>query len=332
MSVKKGSYDSAALRASRDQRFAAQSDPKAEAERYEASFLRNIGAAGEDYAWILANEAWLRLGFETFTDWYERRVAPVAARLGLRPARDQAKAAIEKAAEEQKALPKDQRRSQRELARVFGVSQATISRAAGDSNESNGAGNEQVSDPVRQFPAVEDAINQHFANQTSGLADTSLADESGEDRTDEELGRADPADSSAQPEVPGVASSSAPAEQEESPDSTPADEPEQREEGVPPAAPAPNPVAEKLAHNQAMTDWAQDTPEFKAAAMRKQLHAFMEAGWKFMDAVKPEEIALYLKPQLVDDMDSFSRAFDTWVDTTKAEWQQRTRPRLVKEA
>jgi len=207
------------LLAMRDIKAAGQADPIADARRHEASFLRNIAAAGEDHAWIIANQAWLQLGFDTFVDWYEARVAPVAARLGLRPAREQAKAALEQAAQEQRALPPKERRPQRELARVFGVSQPTVSRALGDSNESNETENAQVggtnSEQVGENPRPT------------------------EDHTNEDGDRPDPDPSSAQPESPRVDSGGAPAELEESPDSPPVVEQPQGKAGVSSPAAAP---------------------------------------------------------------------------------------------
>jgi hypothetical protein len=238
MSTKKtSSYSGAVLRMQRDERMAAVEDPVAQARRYEASFLRNIGAAGEDYAWIIANEAWLRLGFETFTDWYEERVAPLAARLGLRPAREQAKLAIEKAAEEQKALPRDQRRSQRDLARVFGVSQATISRAAGDSNESNGDESPQVSDPLASFPDAEKALEEFHNNQAAGLVDPPV-DESGEDHPAGKPGEAEIDHSAADVTTPSAPQTGTASSSEEH---GPVDGPERQDPaGVSgPAAPVP---------------------------------------------------------------------------------------------
>ncbi len=117
---KQQTYSGAALR-EQAQRFAAQVDPKAEAEGHEASFLRNMASAKADFDWLVSHSAWLNLGFSKFADWWETRVVPVASGLGMRPTRDVAKAVIETIAEEQKALPREQRRSQRQIAEMVGV-------------------------------------------------------------------------------------------------------------------------------------------------------------------------------------------------------------------
>lgn len=151
-------------------------------------------------------------------------------------------------------------------------------------------------------------------------------DESGEDRpATGTLGEAESdsalsaADVSA-PSAPQTGGGSSPDE------SKPVDGQPQAGLGVTQPAAVPEPPASPL------MQWAQGSTEHKAAALRKELHGFMAAGWALMNTVGPDEIAPFLKPQVIEDVDSFRRAFNTWVDATIANHQKYTRPRLVKEA
>lgn len=229
MSKPKGTYSGAVLRAAAAERFAAL-DPAAQARSHEASFLRHMSQAKDDFDWILANEAWAQLGFSTFADWWDERVAPLAASLGMRPTREIAKTVIEKVVEDQKDLPKAQQRSQREIAAMVGVDRSTVSRSAPGANARGGDLGEAATDPVDAMHAALEDIDAHLAGQ---------AGRSTEDPTDEESDPVVPvASSSALPEDSGTAPGSAPAEQEEPRDgSPPAGEPERAGAGV--TLPAP---------------------------------------------------------------------------------------------
>lgn len=225
---------SAQLRALRDIKLADQVDPKVEARRHEASFLRSMAQAKEDFDWILANEAWAQLGFSTFADWWDERVAPLAASLGMRPTREIAKTVIEKVVEDQKDLPKAQQRSQREIAAMVGVSQKSVSRSLTESNDSTADLGQAAADPVDAMHAALEDIDAHLAGQ---------AGQRTEDPTNEESDPVVPvAASSALPEAFGASSGSAPAEQEgSSSDSPPADERPQGDSGVSSPAAVPQP-------------------------------------------------------------------------------------------
>lgn len=223
MSKPKSTYDSAVLRLARDERLAA-ADPAAQARSHEANFLRHMSQAREDFDWIVANEAWVHLGHATFADWWDVRVTPIAASLGMRPTREIAKTVIEKVVEDQKDLPKAQQRSQREIAAMVGVDRSTVSRSAPGAN-ARGSDLEGPSvDPLDLIPAARDAIVASLAERA-------------QDVTTEDGAAAHDA-SSVLPEDRGVTSGSAPAEREESADSPPADEPERAGTGV--ALPAPD--------------------------------------------------------------------------------------------
>lgn len=316
MSKPKGTYSGAVLRAAAAERFAAQ-DPAAQARSHEASFLRHMSQAREDFDWIVANEAWVHLGHETFADWWDVRVKPIAASLGMRPTREIAKTVIEKVVEDQKDLPKAQQRSQREIAAMVGVSQKSVSRSLTESNDSTADLGEAATDPVDAMHAALEDIDAHLAGQ---------AGQHTGDHTDEGDGRGeDVADPSALPEAFGASSGSAPAEQEgSSSDSPPVDERPQANAGVSSPAAVPQQSPSLAA--------ALDSPEARAASLRRDLHGFMEAGWKVIDQIDPGEIAPALKPQVIEDVANFRRAIDGWLAAIGAEHRQYTRPRLVKEA
>jgi hypothetical protein len=310
----------AQLRALRDIKLADRADPAVEARRHEASFLSNMRQAKTDFDWILANQAWTQLGFPTFADWWDERVAPLGASLGMRPTREIAKTVIEKVVEDQRDLPKAQQRTQREIAAMVGVDRSTVARSAPGANARGSdledgaevAQTEPPADPLDQIPAARDAVDAFVAEQAKDI-------------TNEEPGPVVPVEAPpAQPEGSGVTSGSAPAKLEEIPPaSTPAD-PEQAGTGVTPPAPDPKPSP--------VLAWAQDSKEFKAASMRRDLHGFMEAGWKVVDQIDPGELAPFLKPQVIEDVAKFRAALDGWLAAIGDEHKQYTRPRLVKEA
>lgn len=169
MSAKKTQYSGAELRALRGQLDASRVDPTAEAERHEASFLRNMGQAKEDFDWLVTNEAWTHLGFLTFADWWDARVFPVASGLGMRPTREVARSVVEKVAEEQKALPKDQRRSQRQIAEMVGVGVGTVNR--------------QLSPPAAAPNGMPSSVPNGTRTESAAAGTNPVADEASSDTT-----------------------------------------------------------------------------------------------------------------------------------------------------
>jgi hypothetical protein len=215
------------LLAMRDIKAAAAVDPAAEARRHEASFLGNMKQAKADFDWIVAHEAWTQLGHATFADWWDVRVMPVAAGLGMRPTREIARTVIEKVVEDQRDLPKAQQRTQREIAAMVGVDRSTVARSTPGANA---RGSDLEATPVDAVDAMHAALED---------IDAHLAGQRTED-TDEDGDRPNPDPSPALPETQGVAPGSAPAEQEEPRDgSPPADERPQDESGVSSPAAAP---------------------------------------------------------------------------------------------
>ena len=120
----------AELRAMREQREADR--PGAEARRREASFLKNLSGARDDYRWITANEAWLQLGYENYTAWYVARVWPLIEALGARPTPELANDVIERVHIDEAALPATQRRTDAEVAALAGVDRKTVGRRSQD--------------------------------------------------------------------------------------------------------------------------------------------------------------------------------------------------------
>lgn len=121
MTAKSRKPTGAELRAMRDQRPAVRPYEGQEASRREASFLTNLTAAQDDFDWIVANEAWAKLGHETFAGWWEARVQPIMRGLSMRPSRELALEAAEIIRGEEAHLPPSQRRRERELAETVGV-------------------------------------------------------------------------------------------------------------------------------------------------------------------------------------------------------------------
>ncbi len=129
----------------------AAADPKAEAWAKESSFLRAVASAEEDLAWIVQRTAWTLLGFETFTAWWEARVP---AGLGWRPAREIAIVVLAQLRADQEALPKAQRRTNKQLAALVGLSETSIRRVAPRSLPApNGAGAD-----LGQSPDVDQSV------------------------------------------------------------------------------------------------------------------------------------------------------------------------------
>lgn len=92
-----------------------------DAARHEESFLGNLAGAQDEYDWLVENEAWSALGWDSFGNWWEGRVRPVMRALSMRPTREIAAKVVEQVRAEERALPPAQRRTQRELAAMVGV-------------------------------------------------------------------------------------------------------------------------------------------------------------------------------------------------------------------
>lgn len=115
--------------------------PNGEAGRRELTLLRHYSAAQEDLQWIVDNNAWTELGFDTFTGWFGERVAPVVRAAGLRPTQEFALYVLENVRADESALPRQQRLLQKELAGLVGVSVSTLRRLSQDRPQaSNDAG------------------------------------------------------------------------------------------------------------------------------------------------------------------------------------------------
>lgn len=128
-------------RAARDQRLAQQNVPNGEAGRRERKLLEHYAAAQDDLKWIVDNNAWNDLGFETFTGWYAAKVTPVVSAAGLRPTQEFALYVLDRVLADQEVLPASQRLIQKELAEIVGVPASTLRRLASRSLQApNGAG------------------------------------------------------------------------------------------------------------------------------------------------------------------------------------------------
>lgn len=120
----------AEMRAQREQR--QQADPAYEAKRREASFLKNLTNARDDYDWIVNNKAWTQLGYETHTEWYAARVHPLLLALGARPTPELSASILDHIEADEANLAGPQRMTQAEKAELAGVSRKTLSRRSQD--------------------------------------------------------------------------------------------------------------------------------------------------------------------------------------------------------
>lgn len=98
-----------------------------EARQLEEAFLAGLNDAQDAYERIVHGSAWIALGYGTFAEWWEIRVRPIMRALSMRPTREIAAAVIEQVRQEEAELPSAQRRTQRELAEMVGVTQQAIS-------------------------------------------------------------------------------------------------------------------------------------------------------------------------------------------------------------
>jgi len=105
------------------------STTEAQARHHEDAFLRDLSGAQDHYEWIVEHQAWRELGHDSYADWWESKVAPIMRALSMRPTREIANDVLERVQAEEAELPKAQRRTQRQLAEMTGVSQRTVSRS-----------------------------------------------------------------------------------------------------------------------------------------------------------------------------------------------------------
>lgn len=155
------------LRAQAEARLAAQAGPAAEAQRREASFLKNLSGARDDYQWIMSNEAWTQLGYADYTTWYVARVYPLLKALGARPSLEIANDVLDRVPADEAALPAPQRRTQDEIAELAGVSKKTVARRSQDLSGgtlSPGSDLEGVADPTAAFDAKYSTNSQPAAS------------------------------------------------------------------------------------------------------------------------------------------------------------------------
>jgi hypothetical protein len=310
---------------------AQQADPNFAAKQHEASFLRHITTAKEHYDWIVDNEAWIQLGHATYTDWYLAKVQPILLALGARPTPELAGDIFNRVRDDEAELAPSQRRTQQEMAELTGLSRRTVQRLSQDLSGAPLAPGADLADSTVVDPVslISDEAKAAIAARLDETSPGAAVPEDGEEGTTGAHGPVEPSEppaedhtseesdpvvpvatSSAPSDVPGVASDGAPAGQEEP------------SAGSPPAAPQQSP---SLA-------WAKDSPEARLAALRRDLHGFMAEGWKAMDQIKPGEVGLYLKPQVIEDVEKFQRELNSWIDAIVAEHRKYARPRLVKEA
>lgn len=115
---------------------AAEAEVRAEVERKEAevresAFLGALGEAQSHFRWLVDHQGWRLLGWDSFAAWWDGRVRPVMLALDARPTREIAAKVIEMVRAEEADLPAAQRRTQRELGELVGVSGDTAARWTG---------------------------------------------------------------------------------------------------------------------------------------------------------------------------------------------------------
>lgn len=146
-----------------------------EATDLEAAFLAGLEEAQGAYERIVATQAWTALGFDSFAAWWDERVAPTMRALSMKPTREIAAAVIEQVRQEEAALPPTQRRTQRELGEMVGVSGDTVARQLGArSPQGAPAPRADLDDAVPQIPAVIPAPGNQAPAELPGQQD--LAD------------------------------------------------------------------------------------------------------------------------------------------------------------
>jgi hypothetical protein len=93
------------------------------ARQLEEAFLGGLEDAQTAYEEIVATQAWTELGYDSFAEWWTDRVTPTMRALSMRPTREIAASVVQQVRAEEAELPPAQRRTQRELAEMAGVSQ-----------------------------------------------------------------------------------------------------------------------------------------------------------------------------------------------------------------
>jgi hypothetical protein len=123
----------------------------------ERRFLAGLDDAQTAYEQIVATEAWLELGHDSFSAWWDSAVRPTMRALSMRPTREIAAAVVERVQQEEAELPPVQRRTQRELGEMVGITQKRPSRSSYESNDSEPDLDERVA-----RDEVADAIAKHL--------------------------------------------------------------------------------------------------------------------------------------------------------------------------
>lgn len=307
----------------RDQRPAVRPYEGQEASRREASFLTNLSSAQDDFDWIVANEAWVKLGHETFAGWWEARVQPIMRGLSMRPSRELALEAAERIRAEEAHLPPSQRRRELELAETVGTTRDELRAREGRSTSGG-------------IPPKVD-LRKHAS-----------ADVPEEDHRDAKPGDEDGADarpsSDVQPPADDVSNDvgsdeTAPKDEAPRQSSGPVELPqEQPATGVSVAAPAGDPEhsgrsgergraavsvpappdLEKARRSEALAKWALNTPEGRAQAKRALVNEWISSTWEFLDEVGPDVFVQVADAGMHEDMDRLITAVTGWVAAKKA--------------
>lgn len=161
------------LRAMRETRAAELVDPASEARRREKSFLSNLANALGDYQWLVRNEGWRSLGFDSLGAWYTSRVEQPMRALGARPNPEVGIDMALRIYEEETELPPAQRRSMADLATIAGVSERKFRRLV---SRSAPAANDRVTDLGN--PTVIDDVEFTEDSSSGGGSDTGRGQDS----------------------------------------------------------------------------------------------------------------------------------------------------------
>ena len=274
-----------------------------EASSKEASFLRKLSGAKDDYDWIIANEAWLKLGFETFTDWYTTRVQPVLLALGARPLPEIAADVIERVRADDEVLPKAQRHTQKELAAIAGVHPDTLSgRKRQDRDEAEVpplADLDNPDSPAGQ-PPEPDVPEDSSMVATDGQPETDASVEHG----------------------PRIAPDVAPQPDEEAGSGKP-------EEGQPARRPSSGDKAER---SEALANWAKENSEGAATERRSRIYRWLATQTAMVEGYGPAELDDLLDNELVEAIARFGDQVTEWVQGVEAAYGKSSKLRLVKGA
>lgn len=141
-----------------------------QAKRLEDSFLGGITEAQDAYEQIVAEEAWTVLGYDTFTDWWSDRVAPLMRQLSMYPNKRLTASADELIRKEDESLPPAQRRGERERAEIIGVTRDQLrDRPPRSTYGGNPPPSEQpAAEPADPLPApIAEQIGQRIAERVT---------------------------------------------------------------------------------------------------------------------------------------------------------------------